>query len=60
MTNAQITLQQCEKALQEGKLNSWETRFVQDILQRFGYDKKALRNLSRNQYITLCKIAEKA
>lgn len=40
-----------------GELNDWETQFVSDLEDRFGADKKKLRNLTSAQFKKLRDIA---
>lgn len=56
MTNGEINLEIAVKALEAGKLNSFETTFVESIRD---YDKHDLKNLSRKQYDVLQSIYKK-
>lgn len=56
MTNVESYLTTAVKALEEGKLNSSEEYFIEDIKD---YDKKQLKNLSSKQYNWLRQIASK-
>lgn len=59
MTNSQSILQTALEALENGKLSRWEESFVKSIIEQYGTDKKALRNLSSKQFKTLRDIARK-
>jgi hypothetical protein len=56
MTNGEINLDIAIKALEAGKLNSFESSFVESIKD---YDKYDLKNLSRKQYDVLQSIYKK-
>lgn len=56
MTNAEIILSICVKALNEGKLTGSAKQFIEDIQY---YDKKDLRKLSKKQYQFLIDICNK-
>jgi len=56
MTNAEINLEVAIKALEAGKLNSFETQFVESIKD---YDKHDLKKLSRKQYDVMQSIYKK-
>jgi hypothetical protein len=56
MTNNEISLEFAVKALESGKLNSFETKFVESIKD---YDKNDLKKLSRKQYDILQSISKK-
>lgn len=56
MTNNEISLEFAVKALESGKLNPFETKFVESIKD---YDKNDLKKLSRKQYDVLQNISKK-
>jgi len=56
MTNAEINLKVAIKALEAGKLNSFETQFVESIKD---YDKHDLKKLSSKQYDVMQSIYKK-
>lgn len=56
MTNGEINLEVAVKALEAGKLNSFEAQFVESIKD---YDKHDLKKLSRKQYDVLQSIYKK-
>lgn len=56
MTNGEINLEIAVKALEAGKLNNFETQFVESIKD---YDKHDLKNLSKKQYAVLQDIYKK-
>jgi hypothetical protein len=57
MTNSEINQSEAIKAMESGKLTSYESDFVESIRN---YSKKDLKNLSTKQYDLLRKCADKA
>jgi hypothetical protein len=56
MTNGEINLQIAKKALEAGKLNDFESKFVESVKD---YDKYDLKKLSKKQYDILQNIYKK-
>ena len=57
MTNVEINLECAVKALEAGKLNNFESNFVNSIKD---YSKKELKTLSSKQFLLLREISNKA
>jgi len=58
MTNAESYMKTAQALLREGRLSAWEARFIQDLEANFP-NKKALRGLSKSQFVKLREIASK-
>lgn len=55
MTNAEAYQQEAIEKLEQGKLNSYESEFVEKIRE---YSKKQLKRLTSKQFLFMRRIAE--